>query len=211
MQDESPEDVQAQQEYFRALLRQTAPPNQTQHSQQQPGLEEEDPAVKLLHSILAGNMPGDEQGGSAGGSGAGATQADLLSALGLPPALSSLVSAATRTKSEAEKKETQRWKVVHVVFALVMGVYFLMVIGMSIATYGNAPPPPATAQNPFVLFITGEMALSGARMVVKRRAGETTATSGGPGAWMEMVRDAVRDGSLVVFALGMGAWWQSQY
>lgn len=166
--------------------------------------------MKLLHSILAGNMPGDE-GGGAGGSGAGATQADLLSALGLPPALSSLVSAATRTKSEAEKKETQRWKAVHVVFALVMGVCFLMVIGTSIATYGNAPPPPATAQNPFVLFMTGEMALSGARMVVKRRAGDTTATSGGPGVWLEMVRDAVRDGSLVVFALGMGAWWQSQY
>lgn len=185
------------------LLRQAAPA-QGQQQQLQQGTEEEDPAVKLLHSILAGNVPGAEQGGA--GDAGGPSQADLLSALGLPPFLSSLVGAATQSKSEAEKQQTRVWKMVHVVFALVMAVYVLVVIGTSIATYGGSPPPPATVRNPFVVFTTGEMVLSGARMALKSRQGGDGGV--GVGVWVEMVRDAVRDGALVVFALGMGTWWQ---
>ncbi|ODM23267.1 hypothetical protein SI65_00856 [Aspergillus cristatus] len=199
---QSPDDLQAQQEYFRALLRQAAPAQGQQQQLQEQGTEDEDPAVKLLHSILAGNVPGSEQGGAGGAE--GPSQADLLSALGLPPFLSSLVGAATQTKSESEKQETWVWKMVHVVFALVMAVYVLVVIGMSVATYGSSPPPPATARNPFVVFTTGEMVLSGARMALKSRRG----ANGGIGVWVEMARDAVRDGALMVFVLGMGTWWQ---
>lgn len=195
---------------MRALLRQPVPSEQQQQQQQlqQSGPEEEDPAVKLLHSILAGgrvdgSMPGggggDQQGGAAGPS-----QADLLSALGLPPILSSMVGAAAQPKSEADKKETQRWKTVHVVFAIVTAVYLLIVIGASTATYGGSPPPPATVQNPFLVFTTGELVLSSARMAMKSRDGGGLVRLG---VWAEMVRDAVRDGSLVVFVLGMGTWW----
>lgn len=201
---QSPDDLQSQQEYFRALLRQAAPAQGQQQPLQQPGTEDEDPAVKLLHSILAGNVPGSEQGGAGAEGAEGPSQADLLSALGLPPFLSSLVGAATQTKSEADKQETWAWKMIHVVFALVMAVYVLVVIGTSVATYGNSPPPPATARNPFVVFTTGEMVLSGARMALKSRQG----ANGGIGVWVEMARDAVRDGALMVFVLGMGTWWQ---
>ncbi|BCR83436.1 uncharacterized protein ACHE_10838A [Aspergillus chevalieri] len=201
---QSPDDLQAQQEYFRALLRQAAPAQGQQQQLQEQGIEDEDPAVKLLHSILAGNVPGSEQGGAGAGGAEGPSQADLLSALGLPPFLSSLVGAATQTKSETEKQETWVWKMVHVAFALVMAVYVLVVIGTSVATYGSSPPPPATARNPFVVFTTGEMVLSGARMALKSRRG----ANGGIGVWVEMMRDAVRDGALMVFVLGMGTWWQ---
>lgn len=163
--------------------------------------------MKLLHSILAGggvdgSMPGgggDQQGGAAGPS-----QADLLSALGLPPILSSMVGAAAQPKSEADKKETQLWKTVHVVFAIVTAVYLLIVIGASTATYGGSPPPPATVQNPFLVFTTGELVLSSARMAMKSRDGGGLVR---PGVWAEMVQDAVRDGSLIVFVLGLGTWW----
>ena len=190
---------------MRALLRQPAPSEQQQQLQQ-PGPEEEDPAVKLLHSILAGggvdgSMPGAAAGGDQQG---GPSQADLLSALGLPPILSSLVGAATQPKSETDKKETQVWKTVHVVFAIVTAVYLLIVIGASTATYGGSPPPPATVQNPFLVFTTGELVLSSARLALKSRDGGGLVR---PGVWAEMVRDAVRDGSLVVFVLGMGTWW----
>ena len=189
---------------MRALLRQPVPSEQQQQVQQ-PGPEEEDPAVKLLHSILAGGgVDGSMPGGGGDQQGGGPSQADLLSALGLPPILSSMVGAAAQPKSEADKKETQMWKTVHVVFAIVTAVYLLFVISASTATYGGSPPPPATAQNPFLVFTTGELVLSSARMAMKSRDGGGLVR---PGVWAEMVRDAVRDGSLVVFVLGMGTWW----
>ena len=189
---------------MRALLRQPVPSEQQQQVQQ-PGPEEEDPAVKLLHSILAGGgVDGSLPGGGGDQQGGGPSQADLLSALGLPPILSSMVGAAAQPKSEADKKETRMWKTVHVVFAIVTAVYLLFAISASTATYGGSPPPPATVQNPLLVFTTGELVLSSARMAMKSR------DRGGlvrPGVWAEMVRDAVRDGSLVVFVLGMGTWW----
>lgn len=209
VQDESPEDLQdllSQDENFRALLRQVAP---AQGQQQQGPQEEEDPAVKLLHSLIGGNLPeggsggsggsGDNGGGS-GGSG-GATQADLLSALGVPPILADMAGAATRTPTAEEKKEAALWKTVHVVFAVLVGVYVLGLIGQGIATYGNPPPPPATARNPFLVFTTGELVLSSVRMAVQRGQ---SGLLGRVSQCMAVVGDIVRDGSLVVFVLGIG-------
>lgn len=215
VQDESPEDLQAQQENFRALLRQAAPAQGQQQEQQrqqqlgqlgpfgqrpgaQGGDDEEDPAVKLLHSLIGGNMPTGDQGGN--GTTEGPSQADLLAALGVPPFLTSMAGAATRTRTETEKKEAARWKIIHVLFAVVMGVYVLVLIGRSVATFGSPPPPPATARNPFLVFTTGEMVLSGARMAMKPSAGGLGRVS----QCVEVVGDVVRDGSLVVFVLGLG-------
>lgn len=223
VQDETPEDLQAQQEYFRALLRQAAPaPGQQQQEQQQLGQlgqrsrpategggDEEDPAVKLLHSLIGGNMPTGDQGGT--GPTEGPSQADLLSALGVPPILANMAGAATRTPTETEKKEATRWKAVHVIFAVVVGVYVLVLISGSVATFGSPPPPPATARNPFLVFTTGEVVLSGARMAMKSssrpQGGDNNQNAGGLGRasqCIEVVRDVVRDGSLVVFVLGLG-------
>ncbi|KAK9583230.1 hypothetical protein V6Z92_007385 [Aspergillus fumigatus] len=196
VEDQTPEDLQAQQEYIRALLRQNAPPV----AQEAP---DEDPTMKLLNSLMAGGMPGLDQGAG----GPGVSQAELASALGLPPFVSSMLAAATRPKTDEEKREIWMWKVLHVLFSVVIGVYFLVAISASVATYGSQPPPPATARNPFVLFTTGEMVLSGARIMLRSRGGGLA----GPGLWIQLFSDVIQDGSIVLFLLGMSAWWHQDW
>lgn len=109
----------------------------------------------------------------------------------------------SQPQTDAEKKEIRTWKVLHVVFSITVAVYLFLLIGTSVSTYGGQPPPPATAQNPFVVFVTGELALSGARILLRSRGGRET----GLGLWVQTVREVIRDGSVVLFLLGMGSWW----
>lgn len=167
--------------------------------------------MKLLSSLL-GNVPqGDQNAGGAaagGGRGAGGTPglspADIAASLGVPPFIANMLGGAgSKPQTEAEKKQVQIWKVLHVVFSIAVAVYLLILIGASVTTYGTQPPPPATAQNPFVIFVTGEMILSGARLLMKSRDGGVA----GLALLVQMFRDVVRDGSVVLFLLGMGTWW----
>ncbi|KAE8355804.1 hypothetical protein BDV28DRAFT_20187 [Aspergillus coremiiformis] len=195
---QSPENLQSQQELFRALLRQEGP------SSSPPGPEEDDPTLRMLNSLMAG-MNGQDQG--AGGATGGPSQAELVSALGLPPFVADLLGAATRQQTDEEKKEIRTWKALHVLFAVAVGIYLLVLIGTSVSTYGSQPPPPATAQNPFVYFMTGELVLTGARLMSKGRTGGAA----GIMLWFQLFQDIIRDGSLVVFLLGMGAWWNREW
>ncbi|KAE8360606.1 hypothetical protein BDV27DRAFT_134268 [Aspergillus caelatus] len=199
---QSPENLQAQQELFRALLRQGGPSSSEQ------GPQEEDPTMQMLNTLMAG-MNGQDQapGGAPGGAAGGPSPADLISALGLPPFVADLLGAATHKPTDEEKKEVRTWKVLHVLFAVAIGIYLLMLIGTSVSTYGSQPPPPATAQNPFLYFTTGEVVLTGARLMSKGRTG----TAAGIMLWLQLFQDIVRDGSLVVFLLGMGAWWSREW
>lgn len=165
--------------------------------------------MKLLSSLLGGVPPG-EQGtpptpggrGGAPGPGPGLSQAELASSLGVPPFLTKLLGATgSQPQSEEAKSQIRRWKFLHVIFAITVAVYLLSLIGSSITTYGSRPPPPATVQNPFMLFVTGELLLSGGRVMMRRETGV------GLGVLVSVVRDVVRDGSLVLFLLGMGTWW----
>ncbi|OGM42705.1 hypothetical protein ABOM_008963 [Aspergillus bombycis] len=195
---QSPENLQAQQELFRALLRQGGPSSSEQ------GPQEEDPTMQMLNTLMAG-MNGQDQ--AAGGAAGGPSPAELVSALGLPPFVADLLGAATHKPTDEEKKEVRTWKVLHVLFAVAVGIYLLMLIGTSVSTYGSQPPPPATAQNPFLYFTTGEVVLTGARLMSKGRTGRAA----GIMLWLQLFQDIVRDGSLVVFLLGMGAWWTREW
>lgn len=205
VEDQSPESIQAQQEYLRALLR-AHPPNQ--HPQE----VAEDPTVKLLNAMLGGLAGGDTAaapgaGGAGGAAPGGLSPADLTSALGLPPFLSNMLlggMGAQQPQTPEEKRRDWIWKLLHVLFSFAIGVYLLVLIGSSVATYGSPPPPPATAQNPFVVFMTGELLLSGTRMLAKGREGKLAT----PGTWVQLLKDVVRDGSIVVFVFGMGSWWR---
>lgn len=197
---QSPETVQAQQEYIRALLRQSAP------DQGQAG-QEEDPTAKLLSSLLGGMPPGDQDAAGAGGGGGegGAPRlslADIAASLGVPPFITNMLREV-RPQTEAEKREMRMWKMLHVVFSIAVAAYLLFLIGTSVSTYGIPPPPPATAQNPFVVFLTGELVLSGGRILMRSRDGGVA----GLGLWVQVLRDVIRDGSIVLFLLGMGTWW----
>ncbi|KAI9040987.1 uncharacterized protein KD926_007529 [Aspergillus affinis] len=222
-QTQSPESLQAQQEAFRALLRQSGPPPGSGNQggaggmgdlTNSLGLDEEDPTVKLLNSLMGGMAAGE--GGPSAGAGAGngngnnngpaISQADLATALGLPPFVASMLPGGSTPQTESEKKAIWTWKILHVVFAIAVGVYFLVLLGSSVSLYGEAPPPPATARSPFLFFTTGEMVMTGARVLMRRGSGQA-----GLGMYFHLFRDVIRDGSLVVFLLGMGAWWNGEW
>ncbi|KAL4891910.1 hypothetical protein BDV59DRAFT_181236 [Aspergillus ambiguus] len=206
-----PADLQAQQELLRSLLRQPAPSPGQQPSPPDGDGDGDDPMMKLLGSLMAGMPGGNEAGGpGAGGSAApapGMSPGDLAASLGVPPFVASMLGMATQPKSEAEQRAARTWKVLHVLFSIAIGGYLLFVVGSSIATFGSSPPPPATARNPFLFFTTGELLLTGARVMIKSRNGGLA----GPGLYVQLVRDVVRDGSVVVFLLGMGAWWHRDW
>ncbi|KAJ5983769.1 hypothetical protein N7481_005868 [Penicillium waksmanii] len=180
----SNEALQAQQEAFRAMLRQSASEQgQGQQGQQgQQGDDMEDPTIKLLNSLLGA----------------------IASALGLPPFLASMLGAATQQPTHQEQKATRIWKGLHIVFAIGVAVYLLFIIGASVATFGSPPPKPATAQNPFLIFVTGEVLLTSGRAL-------TGGKQGGIGMVIQLFKDVVRDGSLVLFALGLGAWYTQEW
>ncbi|RAL17547.1 uncharacterized protein BO97DRAFT_439428 [Aspergillus homomorphus CBS 101889] len=217
-----PETLQAQQELFRALLRQPAPsPNPQQRqlpdSAAAPnpagdllGLDARDPTLKILNSLMSSSAGGGGSGNPLEninladlGLGDGKeSSTDLLTNLGLPPFLANLIGDAMRQKTDAEKREIMVWKIVHLVFAIVAGMYLLFVLGSSVSVYGRAPPAPATARDPFTVFMTGEVVLSGARALLRSRG-----KGFGLGLGVQLVRDVIRDGSLMVFLFGMATWW----
>ncbi|KAL5335850.1 hypothetical protein BJX70DRAFT_305989 [Aspergillus crustosus] len=205
VEDQSPDASLDQQEFLRSLLRQPVPSEQNVS-------QEEDPTLKLLNSLMGG-MPGAVSGanpGAGAGPGPGADAAgpgglspELASQLGLPPWMSSMLGAATQQESEQQKRDILTWKILHTVFSVALGVYLVFLTSSSVATFGKQPPPPATAQNPFLYFTTGELVLSGARLLLKERSGGVI----GPFLYLQVLKDFIRDGSIILFLFGMGAWW----
>ena len=194
-----PDTLRAQQEYLRALLR-AGPPEQ--QAQQQ---IDQDPMMKVLSSMLGG-MPGAEN--TAPGAGmAPPTQGDLgmndlTSALGIPPLLSNMIFGGEASQQTPEEKNREKiLKLLHTLFALLIGVYLVTLVSSAVTTYGVNPPPPATAQNPFVIFMTVESLLIGARMVLGKSRQGMLVTG------LQIFRTLVRDGSIAVFALGAASWW----
>jgi hypothetical protein len=161
--------------------------------------------MKVLSSMLGG-IPGAEN--TAPGAGmAPPNQGDLgmndmNSALGIPPLLSNMIFGGGASQQTPEDKNRERiLKLLHTLFALVIGVYLVTLLSSAVTTYGVNPPPPATAQNPFVIFITVELLLIGARMVLRKTQQGTLATG------LQIFRTLVRDGGIAVFALGAASWW----
>ncbi|KAL2798381.1 hypothetical protein BJX66DRAFT_334084 [Aspergillus keveii] len=199
--------VREQQEALRALLRQPVPSSQQD--------TEEDPNLKLFQALMGGmgGMPGGDQGPNAGagapstGAGAGGIPPELASSLGLPPWMSSMLGAATQQESEDQKRTVLTWKILHTVFSIVLGIYLVFLTSSSVATFGKQPPPPATAQNPFLYFTTGELVMGGARILIKSQSGGLS----GPFLYIQLLKDFIRDGSIILLFFGMGAWWNQGY
>ena len=161
--------------------------------------------MKVLSSMLGG-MPGAEN--TAPGAGmAPPTQGDLgmndlTSALGIPPLLSNMIFGGEASQQTPEEKNREKiLKLLHTLFALLIGVYLVTLVSSAVTTYGVNPPPPATAQNPFVIFMTVESLLIGARMVLGKSRQGMLVTG------LQIFRTLVRDGSIAVFALGAASWW----
>ncbi|OKL59778.1 hypothetical protein UA08_04744 [Talaromyces atroroseus] len=196
---DNPESIRAQQEYLRALLRANPPEQQSQQEIDQ------DPVMKMLSSMLGG-IPGAENTAPGAGMAPPAQgdlgANDLMSALGLPPLLSKMIfGGGSSPQTPAERNREWVLKLLHSVFALLLGAYLVILVNSAVATYGHNPPPPATAQSPFVIFVTVELLLSAARMFWGQAQQGTLAVG------LQFFKSVMRDGSIAVFALGVGSWW----
>ncbi|KAJ5375033.1 GET complex subunit GET2 [Penicillium concentricum] len=203
---QAPNSLQAQQEAFRAMLRQAG----QDQGQGQPSSDPEDPTIKLLNSLM-GAIPGGDPNAPPGAPPAAAgnqpapgfSLATIASMYGVPPFIANMLGGAP-PPTEEELKRARIWKTMHTVFALSVAVYLLFIIGSSVALFGSPPPKPATAQNPFAIFVTGELLLTGGKVLLGGK-------SGGMGMVLQLFRDVVRDGSLLLFMLGMGTWYNREW
>ncbi|CAG8202345.1 unnamed protein product [Penicillium salamii] len=206
---QAPNSMQAQQDLFRAMLRQSAP---EQGAGEGAGPDEEDPTIKLLNSLM-GAIPGGDPSAmgagappapGAGAPGLGSSLPAIATMLGVPPFLANMLGGlGGPAPTEAEQKRATMWKTLHTIFALAVAGYLLFIIGSSVALFGSSPPPPATAQSPFAIFVTGELLLTGGKVLFGGKSGM--------GMAVQLFRDVVKDGSIVLFMLGMGTWYNREW
>lgn len=159
--------------------------------------------ARLLQQF-AGGIPGlspnsDPNDPNAPSGGPPISGADLAAATGLPPFLANILTGQAYTTKTPP--ESPLWKVAHIIFSILIGIYLVMTINSSIATYGKEkPPPPAVAQSPFVIFLTGEALLQGTKVAMG-------GVGGGLGTAYKLFKDFTRDGAIVIFILGVVGWW----
>ena len=186
--------------------------------QQQQG--EEDPMMKMLQQLMGGVVGAEGQGEEGEG--------------GLPPGLAAMMGAGamgvpgmggTQTKQEATYGYL--WKIMHAVFALVLGTYVTATshaFNGDISRGGIAGAGHEGGVNVFWLFATAELVLQSSRFFLEK--GTSSQLGGGigiianmlPEPWRSYVRLAARysgiwstvveDGMVVVFVLGCVAWWK---
>ncbi|EXJ65712.1 uncharacterized protein A1O5_11240 [Cladophialophora psammophila CBS 110553] len=193
----TPEQLRAQEEYLKAMLRQ--PLSQEGQSQAQ----QEDIMLKFLQTMVGG-MDGSTDSNIPGGMGAGPglSPDDISKATGLPPFLTDMIMGGQKAPPRpAEIQATRFWKVVHVVFAMMAGLYLVFIIHKSSQTYGENLPAPATFQNPFIVFMTGELLVQGARAASQGQSGKS-----GIRLWIQMGKEFIGDGAIMVFMLGLASW-----
>ena len=188
VQNQTPESIQAQEEYVRALLRSQEPLGQS--------TSEQESATKLFSSLLGVSSPG-------GVPPTGSLPEDISSATGLSHLITNFFLGQSHDESPVDEQMNWVWNLLHVIFAFVVGLYLLTLVRSSLSTYGSNPPPPATAQNPFVVFVTGELLLSGTRILTRARAGQL----GSMRPWIRFLGDISRDGSIAIFVFSVGRWW----
>ena len=208
------EQMRLQEEYLRTLLRGQTPQQQQPTDGPDPN---EDPMMKMISSMMSGmgGMPG--MGGMGGIPGMGnpgddpnatgmpsLNPDDIAKAMGIPPFLVNMVMGKQEAPvTPAQQKEARNWKLLHIAFAVLAGLYMLFTLGKLTTTFGESPPAPATIQNPFVIFVMGEMMLYGSQTLLS-----TSPRKSGLGFWIQTAKDIGRDASMMVFMLGVHSWWQ---
>lgn len=203
-QTNDPEQARMQQEYMRALL--GGPPQgpASEGQEQQPGMPgEDDPMVKMMQTML-GNMSGDPN--APGPEGMPFSADDISKMTGMPSFLTNMFLGGKQQAppTAAQIRQERTWKVLRTIMFVLIGLYTVFTIDKSVEAFGQHPPAPATAQNPFTIFLMGELLVSGARMVLAERP----ASQSGIKAWLQSGRETARDGAILVFLVGTYSWWK---
>lgn len=187
--DQTPENIEAQEAYLRALLRSKQPLEQPQ---------ETDPTAQLLSSLM-GVDPNSPDAPALPD--VNMLSQGLTSSLGLPSSVANLVSQQLQPESPEEQQKNKIWQILHTVVAFVAGMWLVIMFRASVSVYGINPPPPAALQNPFSLFLTAELMLGGARLFTRMGNGQLRSLR----PWMQILSNVIRDGRIVLFILGMAS------
>lgn len=186
---------------MRALLSGT-PPGQA-GPEQQSGMQEDDPMMKMMQAMLGG------LGGEANAPNTGETPfsaEDVSKMTGIPSFLTSMFMAgkqeAPPSPSEIRKQNT--WQIVRTILAILIGLYTIFIVDKSCETFGPNPPAPATAQNPFLVFLMGELIVNGARITFSGRP----VSQSGLKSWIASAKDVARDAAILIFMMGVYSWWK---
>jgi GET complex subunit GET2 len=162
--------------------------------------------MKMLQAMMGG-MGGEDGAGDPnmpGGMGGipGFSPDDISKATGIPSFLTNMFMGNQRAPpTKAELQATKTWKLIHAVFAIFAGLYLVFTIDRATQTYGTNPPAPATIQNPFMIFLTGEVLVQSARVISNGTPGKS-----GMGLWIHMGKEFLGDGAIMVFMLGLASW-----
>ncbi|EEQ33583.1 hypothetical protein McanMca71_004645 [Microsporum canis] len=214
--ESSPQSIKEQEEYIRALLRsQQTPPSAQDNT---------DPTTKLLSSLL-GMPPSGAGMTTPGGTPSFPTTAgdtpelspnDIASALGVPPSMASFfLQANSAPASPSAQRNNSIWKAIHIIFATATSLYFLMLLQSTVSLYGGGDrlPPPATAQNPFLILVMGELLLTGTRVIFMNNEGNGAGNGiiGALKTGKRVLSDVIRDGKIMIFVLGIGSLWMNNW
>lgn len=199
-QSSDPSQIRAQEEFLRSMLRAQDPQQQVQAGDQPEQQTPEDPIMKLLSSLTGGASNMDSNNPS----GLPFSPEDIQAATGVPSWATGLLMGGKGKvpPTAAESRTAMIWNVVRILFSVLAGFYLLFVLGDATAKFGQDPPPPATAKNPFLIFVLGESLIHGSRILMK----DPASTRGGNGP-LQIIKDVARDGSIVLFMLGAANWW----
>ncbi|KAK5101813.1 hypothetical protein LTS08_004272 [Lithohypha guttulata] len=207
-QANDPEQMRLQEEYVKLLLGgdqsgQSGQPNQTGQGQQRPGMpDENDPMLKLMQGILGG-MSGDPNAPATGD--LPFSPDELAKMTGMPSFLTSMFmggkSQAPPTPAQISSERT--WRLVRVLVAILTGLYTSFIVSSSVTTFGDNPPAPATVQNPFLVFLTGQLLVRGTQSVLASKP----ATQGGFKKYLQYGREVGNDAAISIFLLGVYSWW----
>lgn len=159
--------------------------------------------MKMLQTMMGGmdGSTGPDVPGAMG-AGPGLSPEDISKATGLPSFMTNMLMGGQKAPPTAQEiQATRLWRVVHVAFAIMAGLYLVASISRSSKTFGENPPAPATFQNPFLVFATGELLLQTTRVATKGHSGKS-----GIGLGIQMGREFVGDGAILVFMLGLASW-----
>lgn len=206
---------------IRQLPRSAPPPQGRQNVPgQQQAEAQDDPMIRMLQQMM-GDMPNaqeDEQGG-------------------LPPGLAALLGGGAGSpgmpgqgqQRQAGDTRAYLWKLIHAVFAFMLGTYMTAVTafnGAQFARMGNVvgSTEGEVGKRLFWIFATAEVVLQGSRFVLEK--GKTN-QSGWMGMLMQFLPEpwrsyiglvarysgiwttVVEDAMVVLFVLGCVTWWRS--
>ena len=176
--------------------------------------------LRMLQQVMGG-MPGAPTG----------EQDDL------PPGLGALMAGGAPTfpdmlrqgqRGEGENTSGYLWKIIHAVFAILLGIYMMAVTSFNGAQFSRAETIFDNAEDEagkrlFWIFATAEVVLQGSRYMLEKGKPRQSGWMGIvmqvlPEPWKGYVglvtrysgiwTTAVEDAMVVVFVLGCVAWWK---